>query len=131
MLRGPVNSNDAQPNQAGGRQDGKTRQYPWAASLPKLSFEDGFNVSVSGSDSSLVFTGTAGAGNGVWTVSPFADIPSWNTNPGRGLRSINGQTGAVMLEGSPSVNLSVHESVEASGQQVIYVDLQPIKSDEQ
>lgn len=126
MLRGPVSSTDAQPT-AAGRIDGRVDPLPTAATLSKLSFEDGFNVSVSGSESSLVFTGNAGAGAGVWTVSPFNDVQAWNTRPGRGLRSINGQTGAIMLEGSPSVNLSVHESIEVSGQQVIYVDLQPLK----
>jgi hypothetical protein len=125
MERGPVDSTDGQIDPVSGdRINGAERQYPWVASLPVLSFEDGYNVKVSGGDSLLVFTGAVGAGKGIWTQSPFSDIPDWNTQPGRGLRSVNGQTDIVSFAGSNSVNVRVHEEMDIE-QQVIVVELQP------
>jgi hypothetical protein len=125
MDRGPVQSTDGQVDPASGeRINGAERRDPWSVYLPVLSFEDGYNVKVSGGDSLLVFTGTVGAGKGVWTESPFSDIPDWNTQPGRGLRSINGQTDSVSFSGSSTVNVRVHEELDNT-QQVIVVELQP------
>ena len=126
-MRGSVNSNDATPQPGGGRQDGSAGH--WVNMYQCMSFESGFNVSVSGADSTLTYTGAARAGAGPWTTSPFADIPNWNLSGGTGLRSINGQTGAVMLEGSPSITVDVHEEIDDdTGQQTIVVELQPVKA---
>lgn len=132
MERGPVNSNDAQIDPATGtRINGAVNRYPGAAYLPVLSFESGYNVNVSGADSLLAFTGTVGAGKGIWVGSPFHDLPNWNTQPGRGLRSINGQGEIVTFAGANSINVRVHEELDdETNQQTIVVELQPKTSEE-
>ena len=125
MNRGSVSKIDARPGQHGGRQDGATGD-PTPVSLNPLSFEDGYNVSVSVVDGSLVFTGAAGAGAGVFTSSPYSDVASLATTPGKGLRSINGKTGDVVITGSDVVDVSVDYSMPSwQNTKIITVTLQP------
>jgi hypothetical protein len=126
MLRGNVMSDDATPDGQGGRINGSTGA-PQPAVMSPLSFEDGNNVSVSVADDILVFTGASGAGTGQWTESPYVDTVMFPTSPGKGLRSINGQTGDVVLEGSEVVDVSVDYDDTLTDKRVLTVRLKPLE----
>lgn len=68
-----------------------------------LQLTNGNNVEVSGSSDSVLFTGTPGAGRGVMQNKPYAvadNDSSFNGVLGKGLKSINGHTGNVLLQGT-------------------------------
>lgn len=125
MDRGPVSKSDATVQPDGSRTDGKTTS-PSPAALDPYAFADGCNVSVSVLDGALTFTGTPGGGSGVWTTSPFVDLSVLPDTPGKGLRSINGMTGDVILEGSSSVGITVAAS-GAGSSRVLTVRFKPVK----
>lgn len=125
MNRGPVNKVDALVYPNGDRADGKTGD-PTQVSLDPYVFDDGYNISVSVLDGALAFTGAPGGGAGVWTTSPFADLAVMPYKPGAGLRSINGMTGDVILEGSSSVSITVSATGTGSSR-VLTVQFKPVK----
>ena len=125
MDRGPVSKADAAAQPDGSRTDGKTTS-PSPVALDPYVFADGCNVSVSVLDGALTFTGTPGGGAGVWTTSPFVDLSVLPNTPGKGLRSINGMTGDVILEGSSSVGITVAAS-GAGSSRVLTVRFKPVK----
>ena len=86
-----------------------------------LRLANGYNVEVSGSSDSVLFTGTPGAGKGIMPSQPYyAADNSFNSVLGKGLKSINGHTGNVLLQGTGSVVISPGDdghslSIELSG----------------
>lgn len=81
-----------------------SRLYDLADSVLRLA--NGNNVEVSGSSDSVLFTGNPGAGRGVMLTRPYAvkdSDSSFNGVMGKGLKSINGHTGNVLLQGTGAV----------------------------
>lgn len=68
--------------------------------------ENGNNVEIYVTGDSIVFSASPGAGTGVYTTPPYTDVQSYSVDPSRGLRSINGLSGTVMLANGPSVDES-------------------------
>lgn len=69
-----------------------------------LRLANGHNVDVSGSSDTVLFTGTPGAGIGQWVTAPYStEGSSFDGFRGKGLRSINGKTGHVLITGDRSV----------------------------
>ena len=72
-----------------------------------LRLANGNNVEVSGSSDSVLLTGTPGAGKGVMTTKPYVTTgSSFNGVMGKGLKSINGHTGNVLIQGTGAIVVS-------------------------
>ena len=81
-----------------------SRLYALADGVLRLA--NGNNVEVSGSSDSVLFTGTPGAGRGIMSAKPYAvgdNDSSFDGVMGKGLKSINGHTGNVLLQGTGAV----------------------------
>lgn len=75
-----------------------------------LWLDNGHNIEVSGSSKSVLFTGAAGAGTGTWSESPCDDSSTtFDHVRGKALRSINGKTGNVLINGEQSVKITDHQ----------------------
>lgn len=68
--------------------------------------DNGHNVEVYLAGESIVFNASPGAGLGVYTDPPYTDVHTYSVQPSRGLRSINGLSGTVMISSGPSVDES-------------------------
>jgi len=90
-----------------------------------LWLTNGHNVEVSGSSDSVLFTGAPGAGKGMWETDPYTRAPSYNGYLGKALRSINGHSGIMLLQGDRSVDITAGRTGET------YYDKLIIKKAEQ
>ena len=71
-----------------------------------LWLANGHNVEVSGSSDTVIFTGTPGAGKGIWDTPPYStESTTFDGHRGVGLHSINGKTGQVFIRGDRSVDV--------------------------
>lgn len=70
-----------------------------------LRLENGHNVEVSGSSANVVFTGAAGAGKGTWDALPYDEGETLDGYQGKGMRSINGHHGDVLMLYDKSVEI--------------------------
>lgn len=119
MDRGSINSTDGRPMEGGGRINGANGD-PTPVASTELRFADGYNVLASYLDSTITFDGLGGYGKGVYTEPPYSDVSVYSTHPGKGLRSINGITGAVSIEAG-----SVLEVDDSVSDETITVTLKP------
>lgn len=72
-----------------------------------LRLMNGKNVGVTGSSSSVLFTCGVGLGSGTYQKKPYTEDPETFTYAqGKRLRSINGQTGDVLISGDRSVEIT-------------------------
>lgn len=79
---------------------------------PTIAFADGYNVSVSGNESMVVFNGGEGSGLGIWLTSPWIDVKDSTLRAAVGLRTINGKNGDVQINGSSSVGIEGTGGIE-------------------
>lgn len=80
-----------------------------------LWLANGHNVDVSGSSDTVIFTGAAGAGTGIWDIVPYStESTTFDGYRGKALRSINGKTGNVIIQGDLSVAVEKAETPAAA-----------------
>lgn len=72
----------------------------------KILLASGHNVSIEQYDGSIVLTGAAGAGTGMYTESPYIDVAAMGSQA-IGLQTINGLSDMVSMQAGASVSLTV------------------------
>lgn len=72
-----------------------------------LWLENGHNVEVAKTQDAIVFTGSPGAGKGTWAEAPVTGGTTYDGFAGEALKSINGHTGNVLLQGDKSVDVRI------------------------
>ena len=77
-------------------------------------FRSGYNVSAGVRNGTLYFRGYAGGGIGRYSLSPWSDISELYPKRARGLRSINGLYGDVVITGSRTAAVTVSAAPDAT-----------------
>lgn len=112
--RGEVSSIDGTKDAEGNIVDGQINESQDPYELTTLAFSDGYNVSARHINDTIVFTAGSKYGLGVYTEPPYPEDENivYTVKSGKGLRSINGITNAVIINSDTNIlttDIDMHE----------------------